>query len=340
MKIPTLQSKQQGFTLIEIMIAATISLILLAGVGQIFTSNQQTYRVQEAVSRVQENGRFAMHLLTKEIRMAGFTGCASMGSVNNIADVDGVAGADPISDFSTGGINGREQADLPITLFGAVQLTAAQVNPGTDVLIFQRGTDTGVRLTGNMNTVNANIQLQTATVNGAFQADDILVISDCSSADIFAATNVGNGAGVTTIAHANATNVDNNLSALYGTDATVMKFEHFTFYIANNVAGIPSLYRTRLGNANIVTEELIEGIEDMEILFGEDTDADRTANRYVAANTAGLLMANVVSVRITLTLRTLEDNVSMASAAAAIAIGDRRIRRTYTTTTSIRNRTL
>lgn len=335
MKIPNSYIKQRGLTLVEVMVAIAISLVLLTGVIQIFIENRQTYRAQEALSRVQENGRFAMHFLTREIRMAGFTGCASMANVNNIADTDNNNIADTTTDFTTGGIDGREQADLPYNITDATQLTVAEVNANTDVLIIKRGTDTGVRLTGNMNVVNANIQMDSATVNGAFQAGDTLVISNCESADIFGATNVGNGGGVTAIAHANNANINNNLSALYGTDATVMRFENFTFYIANNPAGVPALYRKRLNGGAIVTEELIDGIEDMEILFGEDTDADRTANRYVSADTVGLNMANVVSVRITLRLRTLEDNV-----AAVAANGDRRIRRTYTTTTSIRNRTL
>jgi len=335
MKQTTSKSTQGGLTLVEIMISITISLILLAGVAQIFFGNQQTYRVQEASSRIQENGRFAMHFLTKEIRMAGFTGCASMANVTNIADVNNDDSADETGDFTTGGIDGREQAGLPIDITDTVALALADVNVGTDVLIIKRGTDTGVRLTGNMGTINANIQVSAAAVNGMFLANDILIISDCEQTDIFAANNVSNGAVTTTIAHSNAVNKGNNLSKLYDTSATIMKFENLTYYIANNIAGVPSLYRRRLATNAIVTEELVNGIEDMEILYGEDTDNDNTANRYVAADAAGLLMANVVSVRITLTLRTLADNV-----ASVAANGDRRIRRTYTTTTAIRNRIL
>ncbi|NOX76094.1 MAG: prepilin-type N-terminal cleavage/methylation domain-containing protein [Gammaproteobacteria bacterium] len=61
--------KQQGMTLIEVMISITISLVLLAGVLQIFASNKATYRVQDAMARVQEGGRFAIHFLTKDLRV-------------------------------------------------------------------------------------------------------------------------------------------------------------------------------------------------------------------------------------------------------------------------------
>ena len=63
--------------LIEIMIALLIGAFLLGGVLQIFVSSKQTYRMQEGLSRLQENGRFAMDFLARDIRMAGFWGCHS-----------------------------------------------------------------------------------------------------------------------------------------------------------------------------------------------------------------------------------------------------------------------
>jgi len=63
---------QGGLTLIEIMVALLIGAFLLAGVIQIFIANKQTYRVQENLSRIQENGRFAVDYLSRYIRMAGY----------------------------------------------------------------------------------------------------------------------------------------------------------------------------------------------------------------------------------------------------------------------------
>ncbi|MCP3675718.1 MAG: pilus assembly protein PilW, partial [Gammaproteobacteria bacterium] len=67
--------KQRGISIVEIMIAVTISLILLAGIGQIYLSNKQTYRMTDAVSRLQESGRFAMNFITQSVRSAGHWGC-------------------------------------------------------------------------------------------------------------------------------------------------------------------------------------------------------------------------------------------------------------------------
>ena len=86
-------------TLVEIMVALTISLILLAGVMQIFLASKQTYRMQDGMSRLQENARFALHFLDQDLRMAGYHGCSSLSAQpNNIVDLNGDGtpdGADP-----------------------------------------------------------------------------------------------------------------------------------------------------------------------------------------------------------------------------------------------------
>ncbi len=71
-------ASQRGFTLIELMIAMLIGVFLMTGVIQIFLSAKQAYRLQENLSRLQENGRFAMDMITKDIRMAGYVAYACL----------------------------------------------------------------------------------------------------------------------------------------------------------------------------------------------------------------------------------------------------------------------
>lgn len=63
--------RQQGLTLIEIMVALVISLFLLAGLLQLFISLQVSAKVQENLSRVQENGRYALDYISRLTRLAG-----------------------------------------------------------------------------------------------------------------------------------------------------------------------------------------------------------------------------------------------------------------------------
>ena len=77
MKVATRLSpyNQVGLSLIEIMIALLIGAFLLGGVLQIFIGSKQTYRMQENLSRLQENGRFAMGFLATDISMSGYREC-------------------------------------------------------------------------------------------------------------------------------------------------------------------------------------------------------------------------------------------------------------------------
>ena len=304
---------QQGLTLVEIMIAITISAILMSGVLQIFVSNNQHYRTQEALSRLQENGRSAAHLITQEIRMADFWGCA--GSTTNITDhlnLPPVGSSNPVAPLE-GGIAGTNDNGLN----------------DSDTITLQGASGSGIRV--NTHDVMPAI-FSLSSINHFLDNGDVVLVSDCQNADLFQVTDASSGthANITVATGSGIPGNARQPGTSYA-DGTAMMFKvhKITYAIKTSASSQPALYRQHNGS-NV---EMIEGVENMQILYGEDTDNNKTANRYVASDTAGLVMNNVVSVRLTLTLRTIEDNV-----AGVTANGDRRIRRTYTTTITIRNR--
>tara|TARA_Y100001934_G_C12371255_1_gene786448 strand:+ start:1549 stop:2307 length:759 start_codon:yes stop_codon:yes gene_type:complete len=63
---------QLGFSLVELMIAMVLGLLLLAGVVNVQISSKETFQTSDDLSRVQENGRFALDILASDIRMAGY----------------------------------------------------------------------------------------------------------------------------------------------------------------------------------------------------------------------------------------------------------------------------
>lgn len=65
-------SRQKGFSLVELMIALVLGLFLVGGILYVFISNSQTFRTNEALSRMQENGRFAIDFISRDIREAGY----------------------------------------------------------------------------------------------------------------------------------------------------------------------------------------------------------------------------------------------------------------------------
>jgi len=82
-----------GFTMVELLVAMVIGLLLMAGVIQVFSSNQQTYRVTENLSRTQENGRYAIGIINKFARRAG-----NKGNHENLHDVSFPASGPFIAD--------------------------------------------------------------------------------------------------------------------------------------------------------------------------------------------------------------------------------------------------
>jgi len=77
------QAHQRGFSLIELMVATTISLILLAGVGNIYLSNVQSYKLQNGTARMQENARYALDILARNIAMSGYSSSTSLDAFNS-----------------------------------------------------------------------------------------------------------------------------------------------------------------------------------------------------------------------------------------------------------------
>lgn len=64
--------RMRGLSLVELMVALAVSLLLLAGVFQIYLGNRQSYDTQQGISLVQESGRFATLFLSRSIRHAGY----------------------------------------------------------------------------------------------------------------------------------------------------------------------------------------------------------------------------------------------------------------------------
>ena len=68
-------NQEQGFTLVEILIASTLSIVLLTALIQAFLTIKHTIKTQTAYDEVQENGRFAVFFLNRVVHNAGFNAC-------------------------------------------------------------------------------------------------------------------------------------------------------------------------------------------------------------------------------------------------------------------------
>ncbi len=82
------KNKESGFTLVELLIAMTIGLIIMAALSSTFLLQRKTYDVQEQIVEMVQNARAAMDIMTREIRMAGYdpAGSANAGIVSVTSD--------------------------------------------------------------------------------------------------------------------------------------------------------------------------------------------------------------------------------------------------------------
>lgn len=312
---------QSGLSLIELMIAILVGAILIAAVIQIFLSVRETYQVQEAKSRMQENGRFAVQILSRNLMEAGYYGCASRTGivVNNTLN----NANDYRWDFATG-IEGLEAtAD---TWSPALDGSISSPLTGSDILTIRNSQEPTYLVVG---TEANNIQI---AANHGLDADEIVMVSDCENAAIFRITSVSNG----TLEHDGI-----SLGRDYQ-GGWINPVAATSFYIRDpNRGGPPSLYR-RISGSN--AEELVEGVEAMQVLYGEDTNADGSADRYRNAN-AVADWQTVVSVQFELLMVSLEDNLTVDgpqlydfNGNTDINPNDGRLRSVFSRTVTLRNR--
>ncbi|MDP3009194.1 MAG: PilW family protein [Methylococcales bacterium] len=313
MKTFRTNSPQRGFTLIELMIAMLIGVFLMAGVIQIFISAKQAYRLQENLSRLQENGRFSMDFLTKGIRMAGYMGCSSSAkSTTVMVDPTKIS----VASLSLKAISGLDNV---ANNWSAKACGTNECVAGTDVINFMTSGSCGGKLVGNMSSDNANIQID-ANNTCDVEKDEVVIISDCSSSDVFGASSASSGDGKQTIAHANNINIANKLSKAYAEDAEIFSPKLMSYFIRSGTGGVPALWSFDSTDAGSTPQELIEGIENMQVLYGVDTDVTRdyVPNYYVDASKVPATITGttdegwtrVVSVRINLLAVTIDNNLT------------------------------
>ncbi len=327
MALLTLNRRQQGFSLVELMVAATIGLIILAAVAGLFTTTKTTYNTQDNLARLQENARFAVYYLTDDIRKAGYSGC-----LENIANVKNNLNTPAPFNFNvTIAMEGLDNTNPGQWHPSATLLTPAGIVPGTDAITLRLAETTGITITTYMPETSAILQVSSIA---GLTNNSVIMVSNCEKGDIIQITNLD--AAALTVQHAPGGAVAGDptapgnltphvLSSGYGPGpppATVMRFTTRTYYIMNraNADGTVTPVLVRQDNGGGV-QELIEGVENMQIIYGIDTDpiSDGTPNVFVRANqVAGqIIVANgltinpwtrVRSVRIALVLRTLGNN--------------------------------
>lgn len=304
---------QSGFSVVELLVASVIGLLILTGAVTVFSSNNSSSALSNGMSRVQESGRIAMDIIANDIRMAGYQGCAD----SSMVSINAIANAGPTINMPATAITGAEvgasgwNPSVPIDLTGLNAPLA-----GTDVIYVQHGSGRTTQLQTSMANPTQNI-ISLARNPDQLAAGDLVMVSDCTSVDVFRAGSVGTTTTNVSLQISSSLNSQANLSKAYQISGNaladpmrIMRYEATAYYIANTTRtdsrGLPirSLFAQDLSTVSGTSLELVEGVENMQFLYGE-----ALANgdiRYVPAGTAGLDMSQVVSVQFGLLVNSID----------------------------------
>jgi type IV pilus assembly protein PilW len=331
----------QGFSLIELMIAMLLGLVVIGGVTSVFLAGQQTYRSNEALGDVQDSSRIAFEMVARDVRDAGLAACNNDGRVANVLNNKAT---DWYADWNNAlhgydGSSTATQTDPGVTTGTTEGLRVA----GTDSVQVLSAGGMGLSVADTPSGPAANFKLNESTNDLA--SGDIIMVCDPDHAAIVQVTkqnnsnvvlvhNTGNtvspgncskGLGYPTVCDSGA----NGNPYTFEKNSQIAKLTAADWYIGNNPVGGRSLYKVSLttsgGAISATKQEMIRDIWDMQITYLQPGAA-----AFVAADSI-TNWATVNAVRMALTVHSANQRAGTDA---------KPLSRTFTSTTTVRNRVL
>ncbi|NIR31864.1 MAG: hypothetical protein GWN84_21620 [Gammaproteobacteria bacterium] len=283
------------------MVAITVSSILMVGVIQLLVSNKQAYRIQEGASRLNETARFAGIDIAYRLRMADHWGGIATSDVEQDAALPAVANDCTQAGWSVYGGVGVEGYEGQATSPMQTCIPDANYVAGTDVVV-ARYADAQRVLTAQATSapldddiyLRANVGQRAVIVQG----DDITGLS----ADLHDPADP-DAAGVY--------NYPYRIAAYFVRPCSAPGADGICNTADDVGDDIPTLVRLALADTALVQEEVVEGVEQLQAVYGVNTDGDvaGTADRYLTADNVSD-WADVVSARLSLVVRNPERDVA------------------------------
>lgn len=294
-------SVQKGFTIVELMIAMVLSLFLLGAITFVVVNSNKNYNTTDSLSRMQENARFAMDIITRDLRRAGHAGCHSTmtGIQNNLLNTTFgktivypsytdilVSALDGVENI--GGGTGTWSESGQSYSSGTMALTSSSTQipvSGSDAIAIRYvnyddyiQTTSPIALAQDMDSRDADVVISASTgAANAIKAGDIVMISNCGIADIFQVKAVTPGAGTLALSHTAGAlpspqpgpgNSTGLLQQPYtvASGSSLVSITPVTYFVATNTTtGQRSLYQQTPSGGS---QELVEGVESLQILYG------------------------------------------------------------------------
>ncbi len=310
----TIRTRQAGFGLVELMVSMLLGLILIGGVLSIFLSNQQAFRSNEGLARLQENARISFELMAREIRETDGNQCGAKLIANVINDATDAWA----TDWTEGTVRGYDKTQTSTRVVSVGTTSPNRVTNTAAISIRRADPDSAVTVVSH-NATAASFQL--SSINHGFAEGDMVMVCDNGSAAILQITNAATGTSDTIVHNTGTVTPGNCAKGLgYPTDCSnaVGNTKTFTsggvmakiapsfWYIGINPRGGKSLYR----KTNTSTEEIAEGVLDMQIEYLQRAEATGLPDAdWVSASSitdwTPSADKQVIAVRVTLDLESL-----------------------------------
>ncbi len=241
---------ENGVTLVELLVALAIGSFLIIGSVQIYNQSRQAFVINESIARVQETAQFAMDTIEADLRMASNWGRTSRGlAVEGRSLPDD---ANPLGLPAPDDCGANWALDLALAVDGSnnayglacTALGGAQAD--SDVVTVRRVTVDPAPLDAG------RLQVQSNRVQGQLFAGGVMP------------------------------------AGFSAADSTTHNLLVNSYYVAADsdlVPGAPALRRKSLaqmgGGPAIIDQEVAPGVENLQVQFGIDVDADNTVDQYV-----------------------------------------------------------
>jgi len=369
----------RGFTLIELMVAMTLGMALIGIMLAVYLNSRTAGVRQSQLGDLQQSVRTAFDYLVSDARGVGHQGCFT-GRTTSALSVAGLATTLPTNyavgvegfDYATSGtaltLSTYDPANTDVNsqwssnTNGIAQISTTTIggtggiSPGSDVLVLRGVVGRPLRLSAATAAAATSLPLESVTTGVTCTSGNALsglcagshaLIASCSEAQFFAVSSVSG----TNIVIPSA----NPLLKAYSTMSEVFPVQTVVYYVKKSGSGTgTSLYRRvfdgNQGGAAGLEQELIEGVENLQVRYGVDNDPTGTVRGNVGSyKRADQVSAwsSVVAVRMSILLRssTPVQGLDLPTTAPMNGMtvtfptdGPKYDRRVFTTTVALRNR--
>lgn len=277
-----------GMTLVELMVALAVGSFLVVGSVQVYNQSRQAYVINESIARVQETAQFAMDTVEADLRMASSYGLLSRG--------------DAIVGRSLGNTANPQSLTVPVN-----QICSADWALALDKPVEGLNNTYSLGCAAASGTPQANsdtLTIRRATVDSvAFDATRLQIQSTRLQGRVIDDGTMPPGY---TIAESQTHNL---MVSSYYVDST-----------STLIPGVPTLRRKTLGVSGgvpaVVDLEVAPGVENLQVQFGVDTNADNAVDRYVNPGHAVIDQPGnaILTARVWIIVRSISPEVGIVDA--------------------------